>query len=163
MKTIEKIIFNDFIKLNKEKTFFNKINKILQKEIGFILLTLTVKHPQKKLVQRIYSSNNKVYPVGGTKKIPRNYFYEVTFKKQKSFIGNNIKEIRKYHYDHKIITDLGAEAILNQVVIFDNKTIGTINLLNIANHFNNKHLSITNLISKFLAPTYLNHQIKMKK
>ena len=59
MKKIEKIIFNDFIKLNKEKTFFNKINKILQKEIGFILLTFTVKHPQKKLVQRIYSSNNK--------------------------------------------------------------------------------------------------------
>ena len=120
MKKIEKKIFDNFVKLKNEKTFFTLINKIFQKEIGFILLTLTVAHPKKKLVQRIYSSNNKVYPVGGTKKIPRNYFYEVTFKKRKSFIGNNVKEIQKYHYDHKIITNLGAEAILNQVVIFDN-------------------------------------------
>ena len=52
--------------------------------------------------------------------------------------------------------------MLNQVVIFDNKTIGTINFLNKANHFNVNHLKITNLISKFIAPIYLNYQIKMK-
>ena len=68
MKKIEKKIFDNFVKFKNEKTFFTLINKIFQKEIGFILLTLTVAHPKKKLVQRIYSSNNKIYPVGGTKK-----------------------------------------------------------------------------------------------
>ena len=82
---------------------------------------------------------------------------------QKSFIGNNIKEIRKYHSDHKKITDLGAEAILNQVIIFDKQTIGTLNLLNVSNYFNKKHLVLTNMISKFLTPIFLNHQIKMLK
>ena len=28
------------------------------------------------------------------------------------------KEIEKYFYDHKVITSLGCESILNQVVIF---------------------------------------------
>ena len=162
MKKIEKKIFDNFVKFKNEKTFFTLINKIFQKEIGFILLTLTVAHPKKKLVQRIYSSNNKIYPIGGTKKIPNNYLYEVIFKKQKSFIANNIRQIKKYHFDHQIIYNLGAESMLNQVVIFDNKTIGTINFLNKSNHFNTNHLKITNLISKFIAPIYLNHQIKMK-
>ena len=35
-------------------TFFTLINKIFQKEIGFILLTLTVAHPKKKLVQSLF-------------------------------------------------------------------------------------------------------------
>lgn len=162
MKKIEKTLLDSFINLDNEKNFFKEINYLLQKHIGFKLLTFTVKHPSKLFVKRIYSSNNKVYPVGGIKKVEKNYFYELTFNKKRSFIGNNVKEIKKYFFDHKIITSLGAESILNQVVVFDKKTIGTINLLNIENHFNKNHLKITNLVSKFLLPTYLINQIKIK-
>ncbi|PPR47726.1 MAG: hypothetical protein CFH19_00336 [Alphaproteobacteria bacterium MarineAlpha5_Bin9] len=163
MKKLDIKILNDFMNIKNEKVFLDKINQTIRREIGFILFTLTVKHPKKKIVKRIYSSNNKVYPTGGMKKIPKNYFFKVTFEMQKSFIGNNIKEIRKYHSDHKKITDLGAEAILNQVIIFDKQTIGTLNLLNVSNYFNKKHLVLTNMISKFLTPIFLNHQIKMLK
>ena len=163
MKKIEKYIFYNFIKSKSEKIYIHHINNLLKKEIGFKLLTFTVLHPNKNLVQRIYSSNLKIYPIGGIKKIPRNKWAELTIKKQKSFIGNNTKQIKKYFFDHKVITSLGCESILNQVVVCEKKTIGTINLLNVENYFYKKDLSKTTLIAKFLTPIYLSHQLKMNK
>ena len=163
MKKLETDILKIFLNHKNDKLFFIKINKILQKYVGFKLLTFTVMHPNNKFVKRIYSSNKKKYPVGGTKKIPKNYWSEITIQKKRSFIGNNKKQIEKYFFDHRIITSLGCESILNQVVVFDNETIGTINLLNKENYFKKKHLIITNMISKFLTPTYLNFQKKIRR
>ena len=163
MNNFEKNIIELFLGYKSEKFFINGLKNILQKKIGYKLFTLTVMNPNEKFVTRIYSSNNKVYPVGGRKKVPKNYWADLTIMQKKSFIGNNKKQIEKYFSDHRIITNLGCESILNQVVVFNNKTIGTMNLLNIENHFNNKDLKITDFISKFLIPTYLNHQLKMGK
>ena len=162
MNTYETNIIKLFLKYKNEKNFIEKVRKTLSKEIGFKLFTLTVMHPKKKIVTRIYSSNKKIYPVGGEKKIQKNYFTHITIKEKKSFIGNNKKQIEKYFYDHKVITDLGCESILNQVIVFNNKTIGTMNLLNIKGHFNKEHLKKTNYISKFLVPSFLNHQLKAR-
>ena len=163
MNVYEKNVIKLFLPYKNEKKFIEKIKKIIQEEIGFKLFTLTVMHPKKKLVTRVYSSNNKIYPVGGEKKIPKNYWAQITIKDKKSFIGNNKAQIEKYFYDHKVITDLGCESILNQVIVFNNKTIGTMNLLNIKGHFSKEHLQKTNFISKFLVPIYLNHQLKGRK
>ena len=163
MKEIEIKIIKSFLKYKNEKTFINKLKYFLKKEIGFKLFTLTVMHPNNKFVKRIYSSNTKAYQVGGEKKIPNNYWAKVTLKDKKSFIGNNKKQIEKYFYDHRIISDLGCESILNQVIVFNDKTIGTMNLLNNTNHFKKKHLILTNFISKFLIPIYLSYQITMRK
>ena len=163
MNAYEKNIIELFLEYKNEKSFIEKVKKILLKEIGFKLFTLTVMHPKKKFVTRVYSSNNKIYPVGGGKKIPKNYWAQITIKDKKSFIGNNKKQIKKYFYDHEVITDLGCESILNQVIVFNNETIGTMNLLNTKGHFSKKHLKKTNFISKFLVPIYLNYQLKVRK
>ena len=163
MNNFEKDILGIFLKYKDEKSFINKFKNIIYKKIGFKLFTITAMHPSNRFVTRIYSSNNKIYPVGGMKKIPKNHWADVTIKQRKSFIGNNKKQIQKYFYDHKIITNLGCESILNQVIIFNNKTIGTINFLDLENHFDKKDLKITNFASKFLVPICLNHQIKVRK
>ena len=163
MNDFEKNIVELFLKYKSEKIFIDKLKNALQKKIGCKLFTLTVMHPNDKFVTRVYSSNVKIYPVGGKKKIPNNYWADVTIKQKKSFIGNNKKQIQKYFSDYRIITDLGCESILNQVVIFNNKTIGTMNLLDVENHFNKKDLNITGFVSNFLTSIYLNHQIKVRK
>ncbi len=163
MNAYEKNIIELFLEYKNEKSFIEKVKKILLKEIGFKLFTLTVMHPKKKFVTRVYSYNNKIYPVGGEKKIPKNYWAQITIKDKKSFIGNNKKQIKKYFYDHEVITDLGCESILNQVIVFNNETIGTMNLLNTKGHFSKEHLKKTNFISKFLVPIYLNYQLKVRK
>ena len=163
MIEFENAIKEIFLNYESEKQFFTLSSELLNKEIGFKLLTFTVLHPSHKYTQRIYSSNERVYPTGGKKELSDNRWAEITIKKQKSFIGNNRKKIEKYFFDHKIITSLGCESILNQVVIFDKITIGTINLLNIENHFQEHHLIKTTLFSKFVTPFYLSHLLKMRE
>ena len=163
MNKSENEIINYFLNDKSEKKFINNIQKLLNKKIGFKLFTLTVMHPNNKFVTRIYSSNKNVYPEGGQKKVPNNYWAKITIKEKKSFIGNNKKQIQKYFYDHNIITNLDCESILNQVIVFDKKTIGTMNLLNVKNFFNNNHLKLTDFVSKFLLPTFLKHQLIISK
>ena len=90
MNAYEKNIIELFLEYKNEKSFIEKVKKILLKEIGFKLFTLTVMHPKKKFVTRVYSSNNKIYPVGGEKKIPKNYWAQITIKDKKSFIAEQI-------------------------------------------------------------------------
>ena len=162
MNKFEKNIIDLYLTYKNEKLFISKFKNIIYDKIGFRLFTITIMHPSNKFVTRIYSTNNKVFPVGGKKKIPKNYWADITIKQKKSFLGNNKKQIQKYFYDHRIITNLGCESILNQVIIFNNKTIGTINLLDDENHFNVKDLKITDFASKFIVPICLNHQIKVR-
>ena len=95
MNAYEKNVIKLFLEYKNEKIFIGRVKKILLKEIGFKLFTLTAMHPKKKLVTRVYSSNNKIYPVGGQKKIPNNYWAQITIKEKKSFIGNNKKQIEE--------------------------------------------------------------------
>lgn len=157
MNELSKIFKSNF---DIEKSF-SIIEKLLAKNVKFKLFTLTVFHPTKKKVMRIYSTNHKVYPVGGFKPIPNNYWSVITINRKKSFIGNNKNQIKKYFFDHRVITDLGCEAILNQVVVFNDKTIGTLNLLNDKNHFKSKHLKVTDTLSKYLVPIFLSFQLKL--
>jgi len=140
---------------NNETGFFTAAGELLGKEIGYKLLTFTVLHPNGKFIRRIFSSNREVYPVGDDKPVADNFWAELTIRKQQSFIGNNPAEIEKYFFDHKVITSLGCESILNQVVVFNGSTIGTINLLNLENYFQPTHLEKTKLFSQIATPYFL--------
>tara|TARA_Y100000287_G_C14116328_1_gene302674 strand:- start:226 stop:723 length:498 start_codon:yes stop_codon:yes gene_type:complete len=156
MKSIEKSVAEILLKNEDENKIINKAVSLIRKEIGYKLLTFMIFNKNHKFAKRIYTSNKKTYPLGKSKKLPDNFWAVMTVKKKKSFVGNNKKEIEKYFYDHKVITSLGCESILNQVVIFNDETIGTINILHKKNYFTKKHLEKSNIISKCLVSTFIN-------
>ena len=116
----------------------------------------------QKFAKRIYSSDENKYPIGKSKKLPNNYWAVMTVQKRRSFVGNNKKIIEKYFYDHKIITSLGCEAILNQVVTYNKKTIGCINILHKKNYFTKIHQEKMNIISKCVVALFLDKQKEIK-
>ena len=135
MNKLEKDIYKIYLKNESHEAFTRKVVALIRKEIGFKLLTFMIFDKNQKNAKRIFSSNEKKYPVGKYKKLPDNYWAVMTVKKRCSFVGNNKRVIEKYFYDHKIITSLGCEAILNQVVTYNKKTIGCINILHKKNYF----------------------------
>ena len=52
--------------------FYNKLDKSIKHIIGHKLFTLTVIDRSTKYVERVYSNNKKIYPLLGTKLIPKN-------------------------------------------------------------------------------------------
>ena len=162
MNKLEKDIYNIYIKYENHETIIRKVVALIRREIGFKLLTFMIFNKNQKYAKRIYSSNEKKYPVGKSKKLPNNYWAVMTVQKRRSFVGNNQKVIEKYFYDHKIITSLGCEAILNQVVTYNKKTIGCINILHKKNYFTKIHKKNMTIVSKFVVALFLDKQKDIK-
>ena len=162
MNKLEKDIYKIYLKNETHEAFIRKVVTLIRKEIGFKLLTFMIFDKNQKSAKRIFSSNEKKYPVGKYKKLPDNYWAIMTVKKRRSFVGNNKKVIEKYFYDHKVITSLGCEAILNQVVTYNKKTIGCINILHKKNYFTKTHEKKMTVISKFIVALFLDKQKDIK-
>ena len=148
---------------DSNKIFFKKIDQLIKKSIGHKLITFTVIDHSIKYVERIYTNNPKVYPLLGRKKIPKNKWSKTVIKNKKHFLVKNKKEIKKLFFDYEVIFSLGCGSIINFLVIFNNVPIGTINILDKEYKYNRGDIKKLDVISIFMIPFFLTHQIKMKK
>jgi hypothetical protein len=99
----------------------------------------------------------------GTKKLPKNKWSKTVIKNKKYFLGKNKKDIKKLFFDYEVIFSLGCGSIINFLVIFNNVPIGTINILDKEYKYNRGDIKKLDVISSFMIPFFLTHQIKMKK
>ena len=85
------------IKKENEKTFYKKIDKIVHSLIGHKLITFTVIDEKLKFCERVYSNNNKIYPIFGQKKKCQKISGQLKFLKINNilFVNQN-KRLKKY-------------------------------------------------------------------
>ena len=151
------------IKKENEKTFYKKIDKIVHSLIGHKLITFTVIDEKLKFCERVYSNNNKIYPILGQKKMPKNIWSTKVLKNKQHFICKSKQEIKKIFFDYEIIFSLGCGSIINLLILFQGKPIGTVNILNKENHYSDKDLKKIDFLTVFLIPFFIKHQLKMVK
>ena len=151
------------LKIVEDKTFYKKIDKIINNLIGHKLITFTVIDEKLKYCERIYSNNNKIYPILGQKKMPKNIWSTKVLKKKQHFVCKSKNDIKKIFYDYDTIFSLGCGSIINLLVLFQSKPIGTINILNKENYYSRKDINKIDFITIFLIPFFIKHQLKMKK
>ena len=159
------MISNNLIKSfhkDTDKVFFKKIDLHIKRTIGHKLLTFTVIDKSIKYVERIYSSNQKVYPLLGQKAMPKNIWSKKVLKNRNHFLCKTKREIKKIYFDHKIIFSLKCGSMINLLINFNNKPIGTVNILHKENHFTNNDIKTIEDITIYLIPFCLIHQLKMK-
>ena len=151
------------IKNDNANVFCKKIDKIIKSLIGHKLITFTVIDNKLNFCERIYSNNNKIYPILGQKKMPKNIWSKKVLKNKKHFLCKNKKDIKKIYYDYETIFSLGCGSIINLLVLFKSKPIGTINILHKENHYNINDLKKIDFLTIFLIPFFLDHQQIMKR
>ena len=151
------------IKKDSDKIFYKKIDKIVHSLIGHKLITFTVIDEKLKFCERVYSNNNKIYPILGQKKMPKNIWSIKVLKNKQHFVCKTKKDIKKIFYDYETIFSLGCGSIINLLILFQGKPIGTVNILNKENYYSNKDLKKIEFITIFLIPFFVKHQINMKK
>ena len=151
------------IKKDNTDVFCNKIDRIVKSLIGHKLITFTVIDNKLKFCERIYSNNNKVYPILGQKKMPKNIWSKKVLINKKHFLCKNKKDIKKIYYDYETIFSLGCGSIINLLVLFKGKPIGTINILNQENHYVLKDLEKIDFLTIYLIPFFLDHQKIMER
>ena len=151
------------IKKDNTKVFCQKIDRVIKSLIGHKLITFTVIDNNLNFCERIYSNNKKIYPILGQKKMPKNIWSTKVLKNKKHFLCKNKTNIKKIYYDYNTIFSLGCGSIINLLVLFKEKPIGTINILHKENHYNTNDLKKIDFLTTYLIPFFLDHQKIMER
>jgi hypothetical protein len=115
--------------------FFKSLDRALVDTVGHKLFTLLYVAPNKLRVKRLYTNMPKEYPVGGYKEIKSTPWHKRVVEERRAWVGYSAKDIEWAYFDHELIKSLGCESAMNVPVVYSGRLLGTMNLLDAANHY----------------------------
>lgn len=87
------------------------------------------------LARRAYTNMPEAYPASGTKPMVHNAWSAIVRDQHKCFVANTLAEISDVFPDHELIGSLGCGSVLNLPIVEEGQLIGTVNLLDLEDHF----------------------------
>lgn len=127
--------------------------------IGHTLFTVMQFHAARSEVQRVYSSNPAVYPVGGSKRKKDTAWSERVLGQMQIFRATDREAIREAFDDHQTIFSLGIGSMLNVPIAFAGRCLGTMNLSNVDGWFTAEDERTGLLLGAFIAPVLLQRRL----
>lgn len=131
------------------------LEEVLEQTIGHRLITLLQVQRDGQRMRRIYTNNPDAYPVGGLKPVAVSQWTERVLRKGEPFLGRNSGEIRGMLQDHELIASLGLGSIINMPVVYDGRTLGALNILDVEGYYTPEHLEKARSYSAFVVPSLL--------
>jgi len=134
---------------------FRALDVAMKAVIGHKLLTVLLYHADLQETERFYSSNLEAYPIAGRKDVRPTAWTQRLLVDQQCYIGYNAADIREFFLDHELIHSLGCDAILNVPVVYNNETLGTVNILHEEGWYDESDTEIAMTIANIAASAYL--------
>jgi hypothetical protein len=110
------------------KEVYRLVERIAADTIGWRLFTVLRYVEAAQAVERVYSSDEKAYPVGGRKPLDKITASHGAMERGEVFLAATKEDVRKAFFDHELIFSLGISAILNVPIRHAGRRLGTINL-----------------------------------
>lgn len=134
---------------------FAALDRAMGASIGHRLFTILIADRAAGYSQRVYSNMPEAYPVGGLKPIRDTPWSARLFDAGECHIGRNYEELQAIFLDHALIRSLGCESVLNVPVRWDGGSIGTINLLHRAAHYDEADVAPARSFAALAVPALL--------
>jgi hypothetical protein len=134
---------------------FAALEKACAATIGHILFTVLLKHESTGESERFWTSHPKEYPVGGRKPLNPTFWSTHVLEGQRPYLGNTYADVAAVFFDHELIRSLGCESVLNVPVVWNGRTLGTVNLLHRAGWYAETDLPVAETIAALAVPAYL--------
>ena len=135
------------------QALFKALHQLTAALVGHKLFTLMVVDGDE--VSRVYSNRPAEYPVSGRKPMGPTPWGDLVMRQQKPFLGRSKVDIRWAFFDHVLIESMGLGSVINVPVVYDGKTVGTMNLLDVEHHYTDQHLALLLPVAPFLVPAFL--------
>jgi len=123
--------------------------------LGHRLFTLMRYHATSGESERIYTTHPREYPVGGRKALNATPWAELVLKRQQPYLGRTPTDVQSVFFDHALIASLGCGSVLNLPVVWDGRTLGTINLLHEEGWYDEADAAVGLLFAALAIPAYL--------
>jgi len=122
---------------------------------GHRLFTLMRYHEDSRDSERIYTTHPRQYPVGGRKALNPTPWTEQVLRRQQPYLGRTAADVQAVFFDHALIATLGCGSVLNVPVVWDGRTLGTINLLHEEGWYDEGDAPLGLLFAALAIPAYL--------
>ncbi len=135
---------------------FRALDRAMAEAIGHKLFTVLLHHADSGDSERFYSNRPEAYPVGGRKALNPTFWTQHVLREQRAYLGRNAADVAAVFYDHELIASLGCESVLNIPVVFNGVTLGTLNLLDAADHYSEADVELGAIFAALAVPALLN-------
>ena len=108
---------------------FAAIAEVARRRVDAGLVTAMRHDEAASTVERIYSSNEAAYPVGGRKVKQESDWSRHVLVEHCVLVSAGDDAIRKHYNDHAVIFGLGLHSCVNVPLVSAGKCIGTLNVL----------------------------------
>jgi hypothetical protein len=102
--------------------------------------------------ERAYTSDAAAYPVGGRKKGVASAWGERVLIAGRPFLGRTHEEIAAVFPDHALIRSLGCGSVMNLVLRYDGRVVGTVNVLHEERWYDEAQLAAAAPVAQLVAP-----------
>ena len=121
---------------------FAAIAEAARRRVGAGLVTAMRHDEAASTVERIYSSNEQAYPVGGRKVKQESDWSRHVLIECRVLVSAGDDLIRKHYNDHVIIFGLGLHSCVNVPLVGHGKCIGTLNVLRAQTEWNEDEIAL---------------------
>lgn len=133
------------------KELYVAVDEAVKRLVGHKLFTLLVVVDGGKEVERIYSNPPDAYPLTGRKPMGVSPWSHHVMGGLQPWLGRNAKDIEWAFFDHELIASLGCAACINIPVIRFGKMLGTMNVLDAENAYDEADVETLKLLAPVLA------------
>lgn len=112
-----------------QAALFAAIAEVARQRVDAGLVTAMRHNEAASTVERIYSSNEEAYPVGGRKVKQESDWSRHVLSEHRVLVSAGDDAIRKHYNDHAIIFGLGLHSCVNVPLVSRGQCIGTLNVL----------------------------------
>jgi transcriptional regulator with GAF, ATPase, and Fis domain len=131
------------------------VGRALSQTVGYRLYTVTQMLKGGREVERIHSTNQDVYPVGGRKPVLPNAYSERVRTQMQPFLGRTVADFAPYFPDHETIAGLGLGSVINLPIVYAGAVLGTVNILDREYAYDTQHVEPAMTIARQLLPALL--------
>lgn len=134
---------------------YKAVEAIAGETCGWVLLT-TLRHDEAKgVVVRLHSSDEKSYPLGGTKPIDKIQAGQRAMTTGDVFLAADRDAVKAAFFDHELIFSLGISAILNSPIRHGGRHLGTLNFCGVAGTYGPEEIKAAKILAGLLAPVLM--------
>jgi GAF domain-containing protein len=137
------------------REIYREVERIAAETVGWRLFTVLRYLEAEGAVERLYSSDEKAYPVGGRKPLDKITVSHGAMEKGEVFLAATREEVRAAFFDHELIFSLGITAIMNVPVRHAGRRLGTLNFCGDEGTYHEREMQTGRVLAGLLAPALL--------
>jgi GAF domain-containing protein len=138
-----------------DRETYKAVERLAKETCGWRLLTILKYVEKDAVVSRLSSSDEKSYPIGGTKPLEKLTENHAILERGDVALAANRADVKRMFFDHELIFSLGITAIMNVPVRHAGRRLGTLNFCGEEGMYGEREKQIGRVLAGLLAPAIL--------